>query len=262
LASASARSAAQGPAESGEYSGATAMPSTVANGSRAARAKTKRSGAVKRSRNAMKSREAILKTAIAHFVEKGFSGARIDEIVSDTDTSKNLVYHYFRSKEDLFVAVLDRIYEDFSLQRGETWRDESSPVVGLRKLASEIFNALAKMPEMISLLNTENLFKAVHLRKLPRVKEIYHPLLQGIEELLVRGEKSGVFRKGIDPIQLYISMSALSYHYISNQHTWSVIFDFDLMSPRKLNGRREHVVDMTLRYCIKPSAAARLGILD
>ena len=238
------------------------MSSTVANAGRATKAKAKRPGPVKRSRNATRSRETILKTAIAHFVEKGYSGARIDEIVSDTDTSKNLVYHYFRSKEDLFVAVLDRIYEDFSLQRGETWRDESSPVVGLRKLASETFNALAMMPEMISLLNTENLFKAVHLKKLGRVKEIYHPLLQGIGELLARGEKSGVFRKGIDPIQLYISMSALSYHYISNQHTFSVIFDFDLMSPRKLKTRREHVVDMTLRFCIKPSAAVRLGILD
>jgi TetR/AcrR family transcriptional regulator len=208
----------------------------------------------------MRSREAILKTAIAHFVEKGYSGARIDEIVSDTDTSKNLVYHYFRSKEELFVAVLDRIYEDFSLQRGETWRDEDSPVEGLRKLAGEIFNALAMMPEMISLLNTENLFKAVHLRKLTRVKEIYKPLMQGLGELLTRGEKASVFRRGIDPIQLYLSMSALSYHYISNQHTFSVIFGFDLMSPRKLKVWREHVIDMTLRYCVKPSVASRLGI--
>jgi TetR/AcrR family transcriptional regulator len=240
------------------------MPSTVAKVKRAVRtkAKTKQPATVKRSRNATRSREAILKTAVAHFVEKGYSGARIDEIVSDTDTSKNLVYHYFRSKEDLFVAVLDRIYEDFSRQRGETWREESSPVEGLRKLAGEIFNALAMMPEMISILNTENLFKAVHLRKMARVKEIYHPLLHGLGELLARGEKAGVFRKNIDPIQLYISMSALSYHYISNQHTFSAIFDFDPMSPRKLKTRRDHLVEMTLRFCIKPSAAERLGFPD
>ncbi len=212
----------------------------------------------KRKRDANRSREAILKTAVVHFVQKGYDGARIDEIVSDTETSKNLVYHYFRSKEDLFVAVLDRIYEDFSRQRGESWRDERSPLVGLRMLASEIFNALARMPEMISLLNTENLFKAVHLRKMPRVKAMYHPVIRGMQELLERGASAGVFRKGIDPVQLYISMSAMCYHYISNQHTFSVIFDFDPMSPRKLKLRREHVVDMTLRYCIKPSAAARL----
>jgi TetR/AcrR family transcriptional regulator len=219
---------------------------------RAGKRQAKSPKPAKRRRDANRSREAILKTAVVHFVQKGYDGARIDEIVSDTETSKNLVYHYFRSKEDLFVAVLDRIYEDFSRQRGESWRDERSPVVGLRMLASETFNALARMPEMISLLNTENLFKAVHLKKMPRVKAMYHPLIKGMRELLERGAAAGVFRKGIDPVQLYISMSGMSYHYISNQHTFSVIFDFDPMSPRKLKLRREHVVEMTVRYCIKP----------
>jgi TetR/AcrR family transcriptional regulator len=238
------------------------MRSSSAKSRRTVKKTRKNAGAAKRPRNAARSREEILRTAIAHFVEKGYDGARIDEIVSDTKTSKNLVYHYFRSKEDLFVAVLDRIYEEFSRQRGENWRDEPSPVEGLKSLAGEIFSALARMPEMISLLNTENLFKAVHLRKLGRVKKIYHPLLAGIGDLLARGVASGEFRKGIDPVQLYLSMSGLSYHYISNQHTFSVIFGFDLMSPRRLRMRRDHVVEMILRFCVTPSAAARLGILD
>jgi TetR/AcrR family transcriptional regulator len=220
-----------------------------------AKASKRRAASAKRPRLGSPSREAILQTAITHFVEKGYDGARIDEIVSDTNTSKNLVYHYFRSKEELFVAALDRVYEQFSRQRGESWQDEQSPVRGLEKLASEIFNALAAMPEMISLLNTENLFKAVHLRQLPRVHEIYSPLFAGIRALLQRGEAAGVFRKGIDPIQLYISISALCYHYISNQHTFSVLFGFDLMNSRRLKVRREHTVDMVLRYCLtQPSA--------
>jgi TetR/AcrR family transcriptional regulator len=208
----------------------------------------------------IRSREMILKTAIKHFVAKGYDGARIDEIVSDTETSKNLVYHYFRGKEDLFVAVLDRIYEEFNAQRGERWRDEGCPIERLRSLAGDTFNTLIKVPELVSLLNTENLFRASHLKKLPQIRSIYHPLLDGIRELLARGEEEGVFRKGIDPIQLYISMSAVSYHYISNQYTFSAIFGFDLMAPRKLKSRRDHVIEMTLRYCVKPSVAARLDL--
>lgn len=208
----------------------------------------------------IRSREMILKTAIKHFVAKGYDGARIDEIVSDTETSKNLVYHYFRGKEDLFVAVLDRIYEEFNAQRGERWRADGSPIERLRSLAGDTFNTLVKVPELVSLLNTENLFRASHLKKLPQIKSIYHPLLDGIRELLARGEEEGVFRKGIDPIQLYISMSAISYHYISNQYTFSAIFGFDLMAPRKLKSRRDHVIEMTLRYCVKPSVAARLDL--
>src|SRR5690349_17435150 len=120
-----------------------------------------KSGGVKRRRDAARSREAILRIATAHFVAQGYNGARIDKIVSDTDTSKNLVYHYFNSKEELFVAVLDRIYDQYSRERGETWRDEPCPVASLGKLAGEMFNALCRMPEMISLLNAENLFKGV-----------------------------------------------------------------------------------------------------
>jgi TetR/AcrR family transcriptional regulator len=238
------------------------MPSTIKIVRRAVRGTVKQLVPANRKRDAMRSREAILTTAAKHFVEKGYDGARIDEIVSDTDTSKKLLYHYFLSKENLFVAVLERIYTEFSLQRGETWRTEKSPIEGLRKLAGETFNALVKMPEIVSLLNTENLFKAIHIRKLLQIKAIYHPLLDGIGELLARGEKAGVFRKGIDPIQFYISMSALSYHYISNQHTFSAILGFDLLAPRKLKSRRDHVIEMCLRFCIKSSIAARLGIPD
>jgi len=208
----------------------------------------------------IRSREMILKTAIKHFVAKGYDGARVDEIVSDTETSKNLVYHYFRGKEDLFVAVLDRIYEEFNAQRGDRWRVEGCPIARLRSLAGDTFNTLIKVPELVSLLNTENLFRASHLKKLPQIKSIYHPLLDGIRELLARGEEEGVFRKGIDPIQLYISMSAISYHYISNQYTFSAIFKLDLMAPRRLKARRDHVIEMTLRYCVKPSVAARLDL--
>jgi TetR/AcrR family transcriptional regulator len=212
----------------------------------------------KSKRGAIPSKEIILKTAIDHFVRKGYDGARVDEIVADASTSKNLIYHYFQSKEVLFVAVLDRIYENFSIERGEEWRKEKRPIEGLRKLAGEIFNALANMPEMISILNTENLFKAIHIKKMTHVQDRYRFLLEGIGDLLRRGEDSGDFRAGIDPTQLYISLSSLCYHYISNHYTFSVILGFDLMSPRKMKIRREHAIEMTLRYCLKPSVVAKL----
>jgi TetR/AcrR family transcriptional regulator len=224
--------------------------------------RTKQKAKGKRTYDAERSREKILLTATKHFVAKGYNGARVDEIVADAETSKNLVYYYFHKKEDLFVAVLDRIYAAFSAQRGEEWRDRTSPLEALRELAGEIFTAMVKMPEMISLLDTENLFQAAHIKKLACIENIYHPLLDNLRKLLKRGEQAGVFRKGIDPAQLYMSMSALCYHYISNQYTLSAIFGFDLMAPAKLKARREHAVDMTLRFCVEPAVAASVGLPD
>ncbi len=218
--------------------------------------------APRRKRNMKQSRETILKTATKHFVQNGYDGARVDEIVSDTETSKNLVYHYFKSKEELYVAVLERIYEEFNRRRGNGWREEECPIEGLRKLAAETFNALTEMPEIVSLLNTENLFKAVHIQRLPGIRALYRALLADIEALLMRGETAGVFRKGIDPVQLYISMSAISYHYISNRHTFLEILGFDLMTQRRIKSRRDHVVEMSLRFCLEPTVAARPGMFD
>jgi TetR/AcrR family transcriptional regulator len=233
---------------------------TAGTASRPRQAKQKAKG--KRTYDAEGSREKILQTATKHFVAKGYNGARVDEIVADADTSKNLVYYYFHNKEALFVAVLDRIYATFSAQRGEAWQHRTSPVDALRELAGEIFTAMVKMPEMISLLDTENLFRATHIKKLACIENIYHPLLSNLGDLLRRGEEAGVFRKGIDPTQLYISMSALCYHYISNQYTLSAIFGFDLMAPARLKARREHAVEMTLRFCVEPAVSSRFGLPD
>jgi TetR/AcrR family transcriptional regulator len=215
-----------------------------------------------RKRDPARSRARILETATRHFVEKGYDGARIDEIVADSQVSKNLVYHYFGSKEALFVAVLERIYEKFRDRRGDLRLPELPPIEGLRKLACDTFDALAEMPEIVSLLNTENLLKAVHIHKSKRIRPIYDPLLREIGALLRRGEAAGVFRSGIEPIQLYVTMAALGYHYIANRYTYSAIFGFDLAAPRRLRSRREHAMEVVLRYCIHPSRIALAGLSD
>ena len=64
--------------------------------------------------------------------------------------------------------------------------------------------------------------------------------------MLARGEKAGVFRAGIDPIQLYISIAGVSYFYYSNIHTLSTIFDRDLRARVALKERAAHVVELML----------------
>jgi hypothetical protein len=74
------------------------------------------------------------------------------------------------------------------------------------------------------------------------------PLIEMIRRILLRGEKEGAFRARIDPVQLYISIAALGYFYFANIHTLSTVFGRDLSSPRLLQERRRHAVDMVLGY--------------
>ena len=69
-----------------------------------------------------------------------------------------------------------------------------------------------------------------------------------IEDLLDRGQTAGVFRSGVDPVQLYISVASLSYFYFSNHNTLATIFARDLLADAALEERRRHVIDVILGY--------------
>jgi hypothetical protein len=76
------------------------------------------------------------------------------------------------------------------------------------------------------------------------------PLVQSIRALLRRGQGQGVFRKRVDPVQLYVSILSLSYVHISNKYTLSITFGRDLTDIEWLAARRNHVREMILRFLI------------
>jgi TetR/AcrR family transcriptional regulator len=202
--------------------------------------------AVKRDPQA--SRENILNAATAEFAEHGFDGARIDAIVRRANVSKNLAYHYFGGKEDLFLLVMERMYERMREHHADLQIKGSLPLDGMSQLIRHTFVHFLEHPEVISLLNSENLHKATHIKGSDRIRGLYAELTENMTDILARGERAGVFRKNVDPIDLYISISALGYFYLSNQHTLGTIFKIDLMESDRIRGREEHIIEMVLAY--------------
>jgi TetR/AcrR family transcriptional regulator len=193
-------------------------------------------------------KQRILDVATQQFSAKGYDGARIDDIMRLSKVSKNLIYHYFGSKEKLFIAVLELAYLGMH-QHQMTWPlDVSSPIDGIRKLVQSTFKYWRESPEFIGLLNSENFHKGQHLRKSKLSKAGYTGLLGNISSLLKQGEKSGHFRSGVDPVELYISISALAYHYLSNRYTLSYLLDRELSTEDEMKARVIHIEDLTLGY--------------
>ena len=93
--------------------------------------------------------------------------------------------------------------------------------------SSSISTIPARHPELISLINNENLHRARHLRKSKKVRELHSPFVQLIDDILRRGVAEGVFRRGVDPVDLYITIAAVGYFYFSNNWTLSAIFGRD-----------------------------------
>lgn len=197
---------------------------------------------------AKNARQRILDIATKEFSAKGYDGARVDDIMRLSKVSKNLIYHYFGSKEDLFIAVLELAYRGMH-EYQMTWPLEaSSPIDGIRKLVQSTFKYWRDSPEFIGLLNSENFHKGRHLRKSKLSKAGYSGLLGHVSSMLKEGEKSGDFRPNVDPIELYISISALAYHYLSNRYTLSYLMDRKLSTENEMKVRIAHIEDLILSY--------------
>lgn len=190
----------------------------------------------------------ILEAATREFADKGYDGARVDEIARASGVNKNLLYHYFGNKEQLFTAVLESVYETIRTRQSDLSIRNLSPEEGMRRLVELTSLIWEEVPEFGRLLASENLHEARHVRQSKRIIPMYDPLMQTLKELLKRGEAAGVFRGGIDPIDLYISITSLSAYYISHRHTFEALFGSEMPLERRLERRRAHAADMILRY--------------
>jgi len=201
-----------------------------------------------RKRNPELTRQRVLEAATMEFAEKGLSGARVDEIARRSNANKRMLYHYFGSKEDLYLAVMEAAYKKIRAEELDLDLTNMDPVSGMRELVHFTWHYYLRNPEFIHLLNNENLHKARFIKKSRNIPRLHSPLVATIEDLLKRGEKEGVFRAGVDPVQLYITIAALGYFYHSNHYTLSSIFGRDLFAAEELEARDAHSVDVVLGY--------------
>jgi AcrR family transcriptional regulator len=207
------------------------------------------------SRDPERTKAAILKAATDEITANGLSGARIDRIAERAGVNKRMLYHYFGDKEGLYVAVMEATYADIrSAEIGLNLTDRD-PVGGMRELVRFTWRYFIDHPEFLSLLVTENLHRAAHLKKSRSIRALHSPLVGIISELLSRGVAGGVFRKGVDPVQLYITIAALGFFYMSNRFTLSVIFGREFSAADELKSREDHMVEVVLGYLATAAAA-------
>lgn len=202
----------------------------------------------RRARNAARTKDDILAAARAEFCEKGFGGARVDGIAKRAGANKRLLYHYFGNKEDLYRAVLLDAYQEIRRGERELNLERLDPRAAMDHLVRFTFRHFLANPWFTSLLATENLQNAAFLRSLPDIPSLHSPLVDQIRSTLAEGREQHIFRDRVDPIQLYISIAALGYFYVSNMKTLSAIFQRDLGATSMIQEREAQAVQMVLDY--------------
>ena len=193
-------------------------------------------------------RRNILEIASEEFALNGLSGARIDEIAARTRASKRMIYYYFNDKEGLYLAALEDAYR--LVREGEAKLDTRGlpPIEALRKLVEFTFDHHQSHEEFIRMVMIENIHHGEYLDRSRVIRDLNARAIDNIAEIYSRGVEEGVFRKGLDPLELHWQVSALCFFNVSNRATFSKIFGHDLSAAENVDALRGNVVDMVLRY--------------
>lgn len=211
--------------------------------------------APRRRRNAKATRERILAAGVTAFCASGFDGARIDRIAKLADCNIRMIYHYFGGKEALYLAALERVFHRLRSREEELDLVHLDPVPAMAALVEFTFDHMLEHQDFIRLIGNENILRGEFLKKSSFVPDASIPLVETIKDILRRGRKAGVFRRGVDPVQLYVSILSLSYVHVSNRYTLSITFRRDLADPKWLAQRRRHAREVILGF-LRPEPEA------
>jgi AcrR family transcriptional regulator len=211
-----------------------------------------------RPRNADATQKRILEAARQEFAQLGLGGARVDAIAARAKANKRMIYHYFGNKEQLFTAVLDAAYTDIRMAERALELEKLDPIEAIVRLVRFTWDYYLKHPEFLTFVNSENLHKARHLKHSVAIRALSRTFVGMMRDLLERGAAAGVFRPGIDPVQLNITIAAVGYYYLTNRFTGAVVFERDFMTKSALTKRLSFNTDTILRLVLTPRALTRL----
>lgn len=200
-----------------------------------------------RLRDAEATRAKILRAGRDEFAGRGLKGARIQEIGRRAGCNKAMIYHYFASKDALFAAVLEETYADIRAAEAALDLTHKPPRTAMEELVGFSFDYVRANPHFIALINEENLHHGAHIAHSPKARALNSPLVGTIATVLKKGCDAGVFRCGVDAVQLYISIAGICYFYIANRATLSAIFELPA-APGDLAARRAHAIAVIMGY--------------
>ncbi len=201
-----------------------------------------------RSRNPERTRAEILSEAVHEFAEHGFHGARVERITKAAKCNARMIYHYFGGKEQLYLAVLDSVYAQIRNREAQLRFGTADPITEARRLVEFTYDYFAENGDFLKMIRNENLLQGKYIKRSQMIRDMSQPFIAAIGELMERGYSAGVFSRKPDPVQLYVTVVALSAHHLNNAATLGTVVGQDLTDLSWQAERRDHAVEVVLSY--------------
>ena len=193
-------------------------------------------------------RASLLMAASQEFARRGLQGARLEEIAREANITRAMVYYYFGGREGLYLAALEDAYHHIRASERAIDLDGLNPVDAMRRLAQFRIDYYLDNPLMVALIAIENQQRAQHLKNSKEIHARAEHSLQPLASVLQQGQVQGVFRPGIDVVELHQVMVSLGMFNVSNQYTFGTIFNRDPSSPSQRARTRELACEVVLRF--------------
>ncbi|MBB3983670.1 AcrR family transcriptional regulator [Sphingobium fontiphilum] len=194
----------------------------------------------------------IVLSAIREFNTKGIDGARISNIAEDAGVTKQLVYHYFKGKVELYQAALDYVAGGMNLTNNIEIYDELSPLESIELIIDTIASGFSNNPGYATFVvdqllhNNEGIGKSnqyiVSMRLF--IESVFYSVLQ-------KGIKSGVFRESLDSnITFWMIFNTVSSGFL-NCYMQKSISNIDIHSPDESEAWHNAVRDFVINAISK-----------
>lgn len=193
----------------------------------------------------------ILETATEIFAEHGLAGARIDEIVKRTQTSKRMIYYYFGDKNGLYLSVLEAAYAKVRAGEEDLKLEELDPLSGLKRLVEFTFDYHSENPKLVRLIMIENIHNAGYLEKIQSKTKQGLSAIKALTDICMRGVESGAFKKEIDPVEIHWLITSGCFFNISNYETFSHLHGSKLFGDSGQERLKSLVVDAVLSAALR-----------
>ena len=212
------------------------------------RVEGRRSAAMRKPKAPEANRARIVGAAIDEFASRGFKGASMDAIAARTHTTRALINYYFGSKEKLYVAVLEQVYAEIREAEGKLDLDHLEPVDAVRRIVEFTYGYYVEHEYFVRIVVAENQARGRHLRKSQAMRTLNRPIIDRLARVIERGAAEGIFRHGVDPVEIHKSIAALGMFNVTNQYTFGSIFQRDMGAKGDVGRRRAMVADLILSY--------------
>jgi AcrR family transcriptional regulator len=221
------------------------------------RARLARTAAMRKPKAPESNRASIVAAAIDEFAARGFKGASMDAIAARTNTTRALINYYFGSKEKLYISVLERVYAEIREAEEALDLDHLAPVAALRQIVEFTYSYYVKHEGFVRLVVAENQARGRHLRKSKAMRTLNRPIIERLTRVIERGQAGGLFRRGVDPIEVHKAIAALGMFNVTNRYTFGAIFQREMGATGNVARRREIVADMIVAYLTQTPQKAK-----